>query len=202
MRVRAGRVRCDLACGTVGAGQGGQGAVWFGVGDGGWGGVPGCRWTGRQLGGGGAGQGGTAEQGCRLGTARRGEFCVLVRAMASGRTPLRLPHPYLHPKNLANYVLVPACLTWCAGDLTLHCVRSAAVMYYGDSAAGGVQPSSYVTEITSRAKLQEWLGSSTDPNVLQVRAGACVGAWMCGGVDVRSAGELMCVLGRRITSTT
>ncbi|KXZ49120.1 hypothetical protein GPECTOR_23g5 [Gonium pectorale] len=54
------------------------------------------------------------------------------------------------------------------------------VMYYGDAGAGGVQPSSVVAEITSKAKLQEFLSASTDPNVLQVlnvsltSAGPCI----------------------------
>ncbi|EFJ46567.1 thioredoxin [Volvox carteri f. nagariensis] len=44
------------------------------------------------------------------------------------------------------------------------------MMYYGDVVAGGVQPSSVVADITSRAKLDEFLSSSTDPRVLQVVA--------------------------------
>ncbi|GLC41771.1 hypothetical protein PLESTB_001704200 [Pleodorina starrii] len=54
------------------------------------------------------------------------------------------------------------------------------VMYYGDAAAGGVQPSSVVADITSRALLEQFLGSTSDPKVLQVlnvsltSAGPCI----------------------------
>ncbi|GLI67595.1 hypothetical protein VaNZ11_011788 [Volvox africanus] len=53
------------------------------------------------------------------------------------------------------------------------------VMYYGDAAAGGVHPSTVVADITSRAKLDDFLSSSSDPKVLQVLNVALTSAGPC-----------------------
>ncbi|PNH04195.1 Thioredoxin-like protein CDSP32, chloroplastic [Tetrabaena socialis] len=54
------------------------------------------------------------------------------------------------------------------------------VMYYGDAVPGGIQPSSVVADVTSRATLAQFLGSASDSKVLQVlnvaleSAGPCI----------------------------
>ncbi|GFR44452.1 hypothetical protein Agub_g5684 [Astrephomene gubernaculifera] len=54
------------------------------------------------------------------------------------------------------------------------------VMYYGDSAAGGLAPiSSYVAEISSRQQLADFLAAETDPAVLQVLNVALTSAGPC-----------------------
>jgi hypothetical protein len=66
------------------------------------------------------------------------------------------------------------------------------VLYYGDSAAGGVRASDYVRELGSRAEYDAFVGEGTGDNQLRVRRGRVRGWEGSGGSGVGRAAEGAC----------